>query len=152
MMTCLVQEVSKSAYGLSLRYLDSQAMRDALRSAGNIVQPEEISAILSYVITDNSYEDLDGLHLVLLDDNTVKQIEWGYATSNNFYVSTDPTSEAMHKLMTGHKHQLVQSSAAWTTLCRQVSLSRRTACITRMNSCNFQCSPHTIFAMQSHAA
>ncbi len=117
-MTCLVQEVSKSAYGLSLRYLDSQAMRDALRSAGNIVQPEETSAILSYVISDGRYEDLDGLHLVLLDDNTVKQIEWGYATSNNFYVSTDPTSEAMHKLMTGHKHQLVQSLAAWTTLSR----------------------------------
>lgn len=120
-MTCLVQKVSKSVYGLSLKYLDSQAMRDALRSAGNIVQPEETSAILSYVITDNTdgrYEDLDGLHLVLLDDNTVKQIEWSYATSNSFYVSTDTSSEAIHKLMTGHKHQLVQSSAAWTTLSR----------------------------------
>ncbi len=117
-MTCLVQEVSKSDYGLSLKYLDSQAMRDALRSAGNVVQPEETSAILSYVITDGSYEDLDGLHLVLLDDNTVKQIEWGYSASKSFYVSTDPTSEAIHKLMTGHKHQLVQSSAGRTTLSR----------------------------------
>jgi hypothetical protein len=91
-------------------------MRDALRSAGNIVQPEEISAILSYVITDGRYADLDGLHLVLLNDNTVKQIEWGSSTSKRFYVSTDPTSEAIHELMTGHKHQLVQYSVAWTTL------------------------------------
>ena len=88
-------------------------MRDALRSAGNILQPEEISAILSYVITGSIYADLDGLHLVLLDD---KQIEWGSQPSKRFYVSTNATSEAIHKLMTDHKHQLVQSSAAWTTL------------------------------------
>lgn len=80
------------------------------------MQPQEISAILSYVITGSIYVDLDGLHLVLLDDNTVKQIEWGSQPSKRFYVSTDATSEAIHKLMTGHKHQLVQSSAAWTTL------------------------------------
>ena len=90
-MTCLVQEVSKSEYGLSLKHLDSQAMRDALRSAGNIVQPEEISAILSYVITDKSYEDLDGLQLVLLDDNTVQQIEGAMQQARlSMYLQTQP--------------------------------------------------------------
>lgn len=91
-------------------------MRDAVRSAGNIVQPEEISETLSYVITDGRYADLHGLHL--LDDNTVKKIEWGYTTSTSFYVSTNLTSQAIHKLMKGHNHQLVQYSAAWTTLSR----------------------------------
>ena len=117
-MTCTVQALSKSLLGSTLRYLDSKAMCDALESAGNIVQPAEISAILSYVITGSIYVDLDGLHLVLLNDNTVKQIEWGSQPSKSFYVSTDPYSEAIHKLMTGHKHQLVQSSAAWRTLSR----------------------------------
>lgn len=118
MMTCTVQAMSKSFLGETMKYLDNEAMRDALRSAGNIVQPAEISAILSYVITGSTYVDLDGLHLVLLNDNTVKQIEWGSQPSKRFYVSTDPTSRAIHKLMTGHKHQLVQASTGWTTLSR----------------------------------
>ena len=65
-----------SAVGTEMKYLDAPVLRDALRSAGNLVEPEEVSDILSYLIEDGSHEDLLDLQLVLLNDDSVRQIGW----------------------------------------------------------------------------
>ena len=91
-------------------------LRDALRSAGDIVNPEEVSEVLSYVASDRRYQDLDGLHLILLSDGSVKQISWNDNEEEHYFVFTDTASESIYELMKHGKHQLVESCSAWKSL------------------------------------
>ena len=103
---------------LSVNLFSPDTLRRALLSAGNIVSPDETSEILSYVTSDGKYEDLHGLHLILLKDGSVQQIRWNCRTGRNYFVFTDAKSESIYNLMEGNKHQLVQSSSVWKTLSR----------------------------------
>lgn len=102
----------------SLKLFSPDTLRKALSSAGNIVQPDEVSEVLRYVTSDERYEDLDGLYLILLNDGSVQQIMWDRAEGTKYFVFTDALdmSEAVYSLMEGNKHQLVESSSAWKEL------------------------------------
>ena len=91
-------------------------LRSALLTAGNIVKPDEISEVLSYVIGDGQYQELDGLHLILLNDGSVQQIEWDSSRGKRYFVFTDAESKSIYSLMEGNKHQLVETSPAWELL------------------------------------
>ncbi|KAL3132912.1 hypothetical protein ABBQ38_006826 [Trebouxia sp. C0009 RCD-2024] len=92
----------------SVTLFSPDKLRKALLSAGNIVKPEEVSAVLSYVTSDGEYEDLNGLHLILLNDGSLQQLLWGGRGGNKYFVFTDAKSERIYKLMEGNKHQLVR--------------------------------------------
>lgn len=102
----------------SVTLFSPDKLRKALLSAGNIVKPEEVSAVLSYVTSDGEYEDLNGLHLILLNDGSLQQLLWGGRGGNKYFVFTDAKSERIYKLMEGNKHQLVKSCSAWDALSR----------------------------------
>ena len=114
------QALKKSAYGSELKYLDAPVLREAMRSAGNIVAPGEVSDTLSYVIKDGRYEDLHDLYLVLLSDDSVQQMKWDSPQSKKYFVATDPQSESIYGLMTANQHQLVEHSPAWASMSRYV--------------------------------
>ena len=114
------QALKKSAYGSEMKYLDAPVLREAMRSAGNIVAPEEVSDTLSYVIKDGRYDDLHDLYLVLLNDDSVQQIKWDSPESKKYFVATDPQSESIYGLMTANQHQLVEHSPAWASMSRYV--------------------------------
>lgn len=91
-------------------------LRGALLTAGNIVKPDEVSEVLSYVIGDDKYQELDGLHLILLNNGSVQQIEWDSSGGERYFVFTDAKSKSIYSLMEGNKPHLVQSSSAWEAL------------------------------------
>lgn len=91
-------------------------LRAALVTAGNIVKPSEVSEVLSYVTKDGKYKELDGLHLILLKNGSVQQIEWDSSGGKKYFVFTDAKSKSIYSLMEGNKHQLVESSSTWETL------------------------------------
>ena len=93
-----------------------EKLRSALLDAGNIVEPTEVSEVLSYVISDGATQGLNGLHLILLRDGSVQQIEWDSSGGKKYFVFTDDTSKRIYDLMEGSKHRLVNSSTAWETL------------------------------------
>ena len=114
----VLQALKNSFVGSELKYLSAQVLRDALRSAGNIVEPQEVSDILSYVIRDGRYDDLHDLYLVLLNDDSVQQIKWDSPKGKKYFVSTDSKSKQTYGLMTANQHQLVEHSPAWASLSR----------------------------------
>ena len=103
-----------------LTFLSASIMRQALRSKGNIVKPSEISAVLSYVISDDKFEDLHDLHLILLSDNTIKQIKWYSSGSSKYFVFTDAKSRSIFDLMAANNDQLVQHAPAWVAMSKYV--------------------------------
>jgi len=113
---------------VQLIFLSASSMRQALRSKGNIVKPSEISAVLSYVISDDNFEDLHDLHLILLSDNTVKQIKWNSPGSSKYFVFTDPKSRSIFDLMAANKHQLVEHAPAWAAMSKYVILLQTLLC------------------------
>ena len=104
--------------GTRLQYFTPARLRDALRTAGNIVRKAEIAEVLSYVVKDGSYSDLNNLHLILLKDGSIKQIKWNQLSSTTYFVFADSQSEKIFDLMAANKHQLVEHSPAWTKLSR----------------------------------
>ncbi|DBB08911.1 TPA: hypothetical protein ACH3X3_007553 [Trebouxia sp. C0006] len=97
-------------------------MRPVLRSKGNIVKPSEISAVLSYIISDDKFENLHDLHLIVLSDNTVKQIKWNSPRRSKYFVFTDAKSRSIFDLMAANKHQLVEHAPAWAAMAKYVIL------------------------------
>ena len=85
-------------------------------SAGNIVKPEEISAVLSYVASDGKYEELNGLHLILLQNGSVQQVQKDISMDKKYFVFTDAISEVIYNLMEGKKDELVKASPIWARL------------------------------------
>lgn len=110
----MMQALTSSS--LSMTLFGPVKLRCALLTAGNIVKPSEISEVLSYVTKDGKYQGLDGLHLILLKNGSVQQIEWDSSGSKKYFVFTDAKSKSIYSLMEGNKHQLVESSSAWGTL------------------------------------
>jgi len=119
-----MQEIRAAAArdNVQLTFLSASNMRQALRSKGNIVNPSEISTVLSYVISDENFEDLHDLHLILLGDNTVKQIKWKSPKSSRYFVFTDAKSRSIFDLMAANKHQLVEHAPAWAAMSKYVIL------------------------------
>jgi len=113
---------------VQLTFLSASNMRRALRSKGNIVKPSEVSTFLSYVISDDKFEDLHDLHLILLSDNTIKQIKWNSPGSSKYFVFTDPKSRSMFGLMAANKHQLVEHAPAWAAMAKYVMLLQTLLC------------------------
>lgn len=109
-----VQALTEPA--LSVKLLRPDTLRRALLSAGNIVKPDEVSDVLSYVTSDKRFENLDGLHLILLHDGTVQQMKWDSTGGMKYFIFTDDTSQGIYDLMEGSKHQLVEGSPAWKKL------------------------------------
>ncbi len=113
---------------VQLTCLSASNMRRALRSKGNIVKPSEISAVLSYVISDDRFEDLHDLHLILLSDNTIKHIKWNSPRSSKYFVFTDAKSRSIFDLMAANKHQLVEHAPAWAAIAKYVILLQTLLC------------------------
>ena len=113
---------------VQLTFLSASNLRQALRSKGNIVKPSEISAVLSYVISDDKFEDLHDLHLILLSDNTIKQMKWNSPGSSKYFVFTDPKSRSIFDLMAANKHQLVEHAPAWAAMAKYVILLQVLLC------------------------
>ena len=111
-----------------LTFLSASIMRQALRSKGNLVKPSEISAVLSYVISDEKFEDLHDLHLILLSDNSIKQIKWNSPGSSKYFVFTDAKSRSIFDLMAANKHQLVEHAPAWAAMSKYVILLQTLLC------------------------
>lgn len=91
-------------------------LRNALLSAGNIVKPDEVSSVLSYVTSDGRYDKLNGLYLILLQDGSVQQIKRDISMAKKYFVFTDAHSEIIYNLMEGKKGELVKGSSTWTLL------------------------------------
>lgn len=110
----MLQGLTSSSSSMTVFSLEK--LRCALLTAGNIVKPDEVSEALSYVISDGEIEGLIGLHLVLLQNGSIQQIEWGSNSGEKYFVFTDGKSQSIYRLMEGNKHQLVERSIAWDTL------------------------------------
>ena len=67
----------------NLKMLTPALLREALRSAGNIILADEVDEVLSYVISDGCCDDLCGLCLLRMQDGTVEQILDPSASSVN---------------------------------------------------------------------
>ncbi|KAL3132925.1 hypothetical protein ABBQ38_006839 [Trebouxia sp. C0009 RCD-2024] len=107
-----------SALPAAVTLFSPDKLRKALLSAGNIVQPEEVSAVLSYVTSDGRYEDLIGPHLILLQHGSVQQMQKNTSMAKKYFVFTNAKSETIYKLMEGNKDELVKEHSIWTTLAR----------------------------------
>lgn len=110
-----MQALTSSSVSMTL--FGPDMLRNALLAAGNIVRPSEISEVLSYIAKDASlsghYQKLVGLHLILLNDGSVQQIEWHRSGGQQYFVSTHAKSRGIYSLMEGNRHQLVKSCPAW---------------------------------------
>lgn len=95
-----------------ITFLSAAKLRRALLSAGNVVELEEIAEVLSYVCSDGRYQELDGLHLILLSNGSVQQIKWDDANSDKYFVFTDTKSKSIYNPMEANKHQLVETCPA----------------------------------------
>lgn len=99
-------------------FFSPHKLRRALLAAGNIVKPDEVSEVLSYVISDGEYRGLDGLHLILLNDESVEQFKWDSSGGKQYIVFTESKSESIFNLMKVSKHKLIQGSSTWSILSR----------------------------------
>ena len=100
----------------SMTLFNPDRLCTALLTAGDIVKPDEVSKVLSYVISDGEYQKLEGLHLILLKDGSVQQFEWDSSKGKKYFVFTDTKSESIYSLMESNKHQLVENCPAWEAL------------------------------------
>ena len=95
--------------------------RQALRRAGNVVQPEEIEELLMYAIRDlSSYADLNELYLVLLRDGSVCQICYdpdGCKEQHYFTYNSDQTEDLLC-LMLNNEHRQVLDSHGWREIAK----------------------------------
>ena len=96
------------------------ALRKALQQAGNIVEAGEVDEVLSYVLQDRQYPELDQLHLVLLLDGSVQQLRCGLTSiaqrqtvKKHFIMWADSRSEVLYKLMQGSQDRMVKDSPGW---------------------------------------
>ena len=94
-------------------------LRQALKKAGNIVDPADIHQVLEYAISDQAYQELHGLHLLLLQDGTVHQFLWN-THDKKYLAPIDAESAVVTDLMAqaGSKELLVESGPAWVTMAR----------------------------------
>ena len=109
-------KASVTANQRQITFFSADKLRKALLAAGDIVYPEEIPEVLSYVCSDGRYEELDGLHLILLSTGSVQQVKLCDDNSKKYFVFTDTTSESIYNLMGDNKHQLVEICPAWRSL------------------------------------
>ena len=72
--------------------LTPAVLRHSLRTAGQVVKPSEIAAILEYVISDEQFEDLHGLYLAHLRTGDVTRLS-GKASKKARWV---PRSSSLH--------------------------------------------------------
>lgn len=116
-----VQALQKASCN-TLTTLSQHVLRTHLKSAGNIVKPQEVETVLNYVASDQQYQHLDGLFLLLLTSNAVKQIQWLRSASHQqqlsakkYFIHRDGTSQAMYELMPAGVAELAARSEtlAW---------------------------------------
>lgn len=105
-------------FSSSVTFFSAQKLRRSLLNAGNIVKPDEVTEVLSYVISDGEYWGLDGLHLILLNNGSIEQFKWDSRDGEQYFVCTDSKSESILNLMKVSLHKLIQSSSIWSTLSR----------------------------------
>ena len=93
--------------------------RQALRLAGNIVKTAEIEEVLAFAASDECYEQLHGLHLVLTRTGAVQQVQWlqPQRTITTLY-SIPPSLEPAANLMLARHAQLVVQSETWQRLAK----------------------------------
>lgn len=110
----MMQALTSSSASMTLFSPDK--LRKALLTAGDIVKPDEISKVLTYVTSDGEYQKLKDLHLILLNNGSVQKFEWDSSEGEKYFVFTDTESKSIYSLMEGNKHQLVKSCPAWEAL------------------------------------
>ena len=124
-----LQALEKAAdiSGHALTVFSPATLRKALRQAGNVVKPEEIEAVLLYVIKDEQIRDLDKLYLVLLLDGTVTQLVFhpelptrGHYEEVQYFMYTEEASLKMYTLMQYSEHRKVKDCEAWREMARSV--------------------------------
>lgn len=92
-------------------------LRQALRTAGNIIQKSEMEAVLAYVSSDDCYEEMHELYLVAMRDGTVRQVVWQTTVPPFPKLFILPRAyEAAAALMLASSHQLVAQSETWQRL------------------------------------
>lgn len=101
LLSFLLTMQALTSSSVSMTLFGPEKLRDALLTAGNIVKPSEIS---DDVTKDGKYQALDGLHLILLKNGSVQQIEWDSSGSKKYFVFTDAKSKSIYSLMEGNKH------------------------------------------------
>lgn len=85
--------------------------------AGNIVHPNEVEQMLSFVLSDGEYKQLDGWWLLLLRNQRLAQITWlGTLQSKQhaalkYFTGTDGSSTAICDLMSQVGVELATSSS-----------------------------------------
>lgn len=150
-----MQALEKAAgiSGHPLPIFSPKKLREALRQAGNVVKPEEIEAVLLYVIKDKQFSELDKLYLALLLDGTVQQLQFDpqphakhQQTGKQFFVHGGENSLELYGLMQNSDHKKVQDSQGWREIARSV-IQTRTA-----NSTSFEKAFASGFLVHSKAA
>lgn len=77
-------------------------LRYAIKVAGNIVKPQEVENVLSYAISDQQYDQLHGLYLLLLANQTVQQCSWRDSQrfpGKQYFTYRDVPSQAIYELL-----------------------------------------------------
>lgn len=95
-------------------------LRQALKQAGNILKPDEVNAVLAYVVGDRRYAELDQLYLVLTCDNLVHQLRCRpnppvqqSSTQPQLVLWRDEQSRRLYNLMADSEHLQVVDSHGW---------------------------------------
>ena len=106
--------------GLSIKQFSPAVVRRALRQAGNILEADEVEEVLTYIIKDRQYSELDQLYVVLLRDASVQQLRCNLSpgtqqppVQKQFFMWGDDESQALYNLMEGSGHQQVVDCTAW---------------------------------------
>lgn len=121
----LLQAVRQAATanGRPMTIFTPAVLRAALRQAGNVVKPEEVSEVLLYAVQDKQVADLDKLHLILLRDGSVQQLRYGpagpaHAKEKRYFMWRTTKYMGLYNLMQDSQHLQVQKSAAWQHIAR----------------------------------
>ena len=123
----LLQAVRQAATanGKPMTTFTPAVLRAALRQAGNVVKPEEVSEVLLYAIRDQRVADLDKLHLILLRDGSVQQLRYGpaptgqaHAKEKRYFMWRTNKFRGLYQLMQDNEHERVEMSPAWRDIAK----------------------------------
>ena len=118
-------EYAASKRGHPVTTFSPAVLRQALRRAGNILQPDEVDTVLLYAVKDRQLGDLDQLYLVLTRDGRLEQLRCSpnplsaqqQPIQTQFFTWRDPFSKDLYNLM-DTSHQKVAGSQGWRSIAR----------------------------------
>ncbi len=101
---------------IHLSKLSPAKLRQALRTAGNVVKPAEVDTTLEYVISDGEY-DLNDLYLARLKNGKVVRLGRGKTAERKPYYAPSPDqNHTIYDLMPNIQDQQLADSPTWKIL------------------------------------